>query len=493
MQTREGGGGRVKIMALASLAILLAVLAGGGVFLKIMHDKTVFFDHTTVNGYEAAGLTPEEMQQMLLQKYRSAVVEITENGNAETSGTLADFGYEIDEEKLLRLMVKAKETERSSIGALLTGTLRGNAFIVQVPFIVDDAVLSAAASKTSFATPRTGSKDAYLSFDEQSKTYSIVPEEYGNDFEDASLKAIVQERINTFTEEKQAGTALEVEIPEEIYIPPAVYSNDPDLNEKNTVYNQFCKSEINYQFGSVTEKLPWDTIRDWIVISDGAGVPDEEKVMEYVQYLEGKYNTRYHTRHFHTSVGTDIDFPDYMNEYGYIINESAEFEKLLSDINSNSSVTREPVYYAVTDDGYETPVFYRREGTDDLAGSYVEVNLTAQHLWFYKYGSLVVESDIVSGCVSKGTETQTGVFPLAYKESPSVLTGGNAANGYSTPVQYWMPFYEGQGLHDANWRGAFGGSIYVNSGSHGCVNLPPWAAAEIYSEIEPGMAILIYH
>jgi len=56
-----------------------------------------------------------------------------------------------------------------------------------------------------------------------------------------------------------------------------------------------------------------------------------------------------------------------------------------------------------------------------------------------------------------------------------------------------MPFYEGQGLHDANWRGAFGGSIYVNSGSHGCVNLPPWAAAEIYSEIEPGMAILIYH
>jgi lipoprotein-anchoring transpeptidase ErfK/SrfK len=55
-----------------------------------------------------------------------------------------------------------------------------------------------------------------------------------------------------------------------------------------------------------------------------------------------------------------------------------------------------------------------------------------------------------------------------------------------------MPFYEGQGLHDADWRGSFGGSIYRSNGSHGCVNLPPWAAAEIYNNISAGTAILIY-
>ena len=71
---------------------------------------------------------------------------------------------------------------------------------------------------------------------------------------------------------------------------------------------------------------------------------------------------------------------------------------------------------------------------DDLAGTYVEVNLTTQHIWFYVDGQLIVESDLVSGCVSKGTETQTGAFPLAYKESPSVLTGGDAANGWRTEV-----------------------------------------------------------
>ena len=129
---------------------------------------------------------------------------------------------------------------------------------------------------------------------------------------------------------------------------------------------------------------------------------------------------------------------------------------------------------------------------DDLAGTYVEINLTAQHLWFYKGGELIVESDFVSGSVAKGTETQTGVFPLAYKESPSVLTGGNAENGWEQDVTYWMPFFDGQGLHDATWRGSFGGNIYQTNGSHGCVNLPFDAAKQIYDNIDAGVAIILY-
>ena len=129
---------------------------------------------------------------------------------------------------------------------------------------------------------------------------------------------------------------------------------------------------------------------------------------------------------------------------------------------------------------------------DDLAGTYVEVNLTTQHIWFYKDGELIVESDIVSGDVSDKAETQTGVFPLAYKESPSVLTGGNAEDGWETDVTYWMPFFDGQGLHDATWRSSFGGSIYQNNGSHGCVNLPFDTAKKIYENIDAGVAIILY-
>lgn len=73
-----------------------------------------------------------------------------------------------------------------------------------------------------------------------------------------------------------------------------------------------------------------------------------------------------------------------------------------------------------------------------------------------------------------------------------MLTGGNAENGWETPVTYWMPFFDGQGLHDATWRSSFGGSIYQTNGSHGCVNLPLDAAQRIYDSIDTGVAIILY-
>ena len=65
--------------------------------------------------------------------------------------------------------------------------------------------------------------------------------------------------------------------------------------------------------------------------------------------------------------------------------------------------------------------------------------------------------------------------------------------GYATPVEYWMPFYGGVGIHDADsWRSSYGGDIYQYSGSHGCINTPTANAAIIYQNIEPGTPIICY-
>ena len=107
-------------------------------------------------------------------------------------------------------------------------------------------------------------------------------------------------------------------------------------------------------------------------------------------------------------------------------------------------------------------------------------------------GNLVVESDVVTGLPKDGRETATGVFPLAYKESPSVLSGGQGNGAWNTDVQYWMPFHDGQWLHDAWWRSSFGGNIYQTNGSHGCVNLPQNVAKIIYDNIETNVPIILY-
>ncbi|MCD8015097.1 MAG: L,D-transpeptidase [Lachnospiraceae bacterium] len=59
-------------------------------------------------------------------------------------------------------------------------------------------------------------------------------------------------------------------------------------------------------------------------------------------------------------------------------------------------------------------------------------------------------------------------------------------------MTYWMPFANGQGLHDATWRSSFGGTLYQTYGSHGCINLPLAAAATIYNTITAGYPIIIY-
>ena len=53
--------------------------------------------------------------------------------------------------------------------------------------------------------------------------------------------------------------------------------------------------------------------------------------------------------------------------------------------------------------------------------------------------------------------------------------------------------YTGIGLHDASWRGAFGGTIYVSDGSHGCVNLPASAAAQIFNLVEIQEPVVCYY
>ena len=63
---------------------------------------------------------------------------------------------------------------------------------------------------------------------------------------------------------------------------------------------------------------------------------------------------------------------------------------------------------------------------------------------------------------------------------------------YESYVNFWMPFLDYDfGLHDATWRWDFGGDIRFYDGSHGCVNLPYDAAAELFDIVEVGDPVVV--
>ena len=174
-------------------------------------------------------------------------------------------------------------------------------------------------------------------------------------------------------------------------------------------------------------------------------------------------------------------------EYGWQINQSEEVNQLFNEITSGQTVSREPVYSS-TANAY---------APNDIGSTYIEVDLGAQHMYYYQDGALIFDSDFVSGNMSYSDRaTPTGVYSLYYKKSPDVLRGKKLPNGqyeYETPVNYWMPFCGGVGFHDANWRSSFGGDIYLTNGSHGCINLPPEKAKQLYGIIQTGIPIVMFY
>ena len=168
-------------------------------------------------------------------------------------------------------------------------------------------------------------------------------------------------------------------------------------------------------------------------------------------------------------------------DFGWKLDEEKMTQLLLSEAQA-SDVSR-----------FITPVWSHKgvsfEAGNDIGDSYVEIDLTNQKVWLYKDGKKLAATECVTGTYGTDRQTPGGVYSIYYRQSPAVLRGP----GYASPVQYWMAFNGGIGLHDANWRSTFGGDIYKTNGSHGCVNLPTEAAKKIYTETYIGYPVVCYN
>ena len=141
-------------------------------------------------------------------------------------------------------------------------------------------------------------------------------------------------------------------------------------------------------------------------------------------------------------------------------------------------------YFVINNDniyGYVDKQF-----TDDLDGKFVVIDISEQKLWLYDNNNVLLSTDIVTGKPS--SPTNLGIFKVYGKQTSRYLTGED----YSSFVNYWMPFNGGIGMHDATWRKKFGGDIYLDDGSHGCVNMPLDVTDDIYENVSVGTKVLVH-
>lgn len=188
-------------------------------------------------------------------------------------------------------------------------------------------------------------------------------------------------------------------------------------------------------------------------------------------------NNKAHDRQFKSTLDGIITITG--GSYNQIMDNEKEIEYLTEMLEKREMCeNREPVWKI-------KPIPSGEEKT------YVEVDLSAQHVWYYENGELIIEADCVTGTDNTSRETPTGSYYVSQMIKGTYLVGPT----WRSWVDRWMRITtDGVGLHDAQWRKSseFGGDTYKTNGSHGCINLPKEFAYEIYDKVTYGTLVIVH-
>lgn len=449
--------------AVMLLLIVLGMYAGIG-----FYYRTHFFEHATINGTDVSDLTAAEAKERLAASVENYTLTI--KARDEKTGTIS--GSDIRYQLVADAEIQGFLDQQNALAWLPKYFGAGDAYTMEVSTSYDKALLQHVETKLDClkTDTMTAPEDAHLAL--QDGQYVIVPEVEGNTLDLQKVDKVLQEAI-------EAG-CTEVDLDADgCYVTPSVRSTDGSLKAQAAIMNKYSSVTVTYDMGGgVTEVLDAATTAGWFSLNeDGQPVIDRSAVGAWVNALADRYDTIGKSEPFVTSRGETVYVT--AQTYGWQMDRESETEALYNQLLLGESATRTPIWYESAG----------TRGDNDLGNTYVEIDYTNQRMWFYKDGALIVETAVVTGNVSAGNASPEGIFCLVGKSEHETLKG----EGYSTPVDYWMPFYGGVGIHDADsWRSVYGGDIYQTSGSHGCINTPTAKVAVIYQNIEVGTPIVCY-
>lgn len=428
---------------------------------------------TIINGVPVSGMTTADAEAYIEGYFNGGyTLEIEDTEGVREAITDTSIGYTVDVTGDLEAILKEEND-----GGRVSGPGMEHRYTVDAELKYDEAALRALLENMAFVKNASPTSDAYITPYEEGKAFSIVPEVQGTEIDMDKLMAAVKDALNSQTR------LLKVENLD-CYKTIQVTADNADLNQMCANLNRYKDINITYVFGDQQEILPGLEAVKWIDGVSGSTVQvNQQKVAEYVKYLADKYDTYGKPHTFTSTSGRQVSVN---GDYGWQINQAEEAVALTRMVQNGTNQTREPAYSRTA---------ASRTG-NDFGTTYVEVDMGLQHIYMYENGTLIAEAPIVTGNVAKGWTTPEGLYTLYYKERDRVLRGPKRADGtysYESPVSYWMPFNGGIGLHDASWRGKFGGEIYKNNGSHGCINIPPKTAAVIYEHVYKGIPILCFY
>lgn len=458
-----------------TIGIIAAILLG--YFFLAFYYKDGFCLNTWINGVYCTGKTVEDVNTELLDKTEAPVITITDRKGDSYSLDLAEMQYTVD---FLSPLQEYMEQQNPLLWIDNVTFHRKHEIVPEASY--DAEALRAAFEKLAFVRNEKERLTEYLIVRNWTEGY-LLYDGLTNRLDVDKAFAALQDAITNGSREldlMQADCYYDIPLTEE-------QMETEQLWKKVQVF-QSC--DLVYDMEE--EELVFDSLlmSEFLLNENGEIIPDEEgnlqldeaAVKQFVADLADTYDTYGKEWAFHSTRGDIVTVKG--GTYGTEIDCRKEEEFLMSGLLSEDYRTGNRQIHIPF---YKREAFYR--GKNDFGGTYIEVDMTEQKMYYYCEGTLMVETDIVTGNTSRHMGTPEGVNFVYNKQTNKVLRGRD----YASFVKFWMPVKGNYGIHDASWRSKFGGTIYQTNGSHGCVNTPSEVMEELYEMVEMGTPVVMFY
>ena len=465
---------RKEFKILLAIFALCAVTYIGGV----VYFNDIFLTNTTINHIDVSYMTLEDAHDVLQKKLENHQLNLTFIDNEVETIKQNDSSIQYNKNNHLNDLL-----ENQNRWLWFVHFFQGESLSLDDALQVDKKQLSKTLDSLQHMEKdkQVAPKNAKVTFSDNA--FQIVKESNGSTLLKDKLQDLV---IDAFLQNKNTLVLLDAGA----YDLPKIKSDDKNLKTLLNLANQYCHAHITYETISGPIVLDENELLTWIYQDEnGTYSYNEEffktKATEFVKGLAEKINNIGTTRTYTLAHGRRVTVGG--GNYGLKLRQKKEVEGLIQDILAKKKETRTPVTSGVQ----------ASTSNNGLGNTFVQVDLTNQKVYLVKNGIVTLSTDCVTGkYTDPERRTPAGTYYLYAKQRNRILRGTRLPDGswpYESPVDYWMPFNRGVGLHDADWRSSFGGNIYYNSGSHGCINLPVNVAGTLYNSIKVNTPVVCHY
>lgn len=465
----------LRFLVIFLISGMLLVL--GGMLALTLYYRSNFPVNTWINGVYCTGKSIEEVNEELLNAQEASVVTILDDDGADWEIDMEEADISPDYMDALKAYLKKNAT-----GHWLDNLQEPKASELAVEkYTLDEGKLRDCLESLPFIVDEHSRKEGVR----------VCKSEEGFFLEDGNEHRLNLEKAFAYLKDCLSKGQTVIDLAEGGCYEDLTDSASDEL--QRDIWTQVCAftevgSRIIYDMGAEQISLTPDIMAGFLKVrqngcpaldKEGHIIINEAKVEEWVEDLASAYDT----------CGTEKEFPSTRGDlvtvkyvtYGTKLDTESEKAYLLEALQSDSVTvdTHVPLYLQ---QGYV-------RGLDDIGGTYIEVDMTEQKMYYYADGELTLETDIVTGNTGRRMGTPQGINFVYAKQRNRTLRGAD----YASFVKYWMPVKGNIGIHDASWRGKFGGEIYKSNGSHGCINTPTSVMSQLYEMAEIGTPVIMFY